>query len=70
MTTISIKNAKGFSRTDFKDIADLQDYLLSLQLEREFSEDFIEDLNQREKDILSNKVQTISWEKVSAKLDV
>lgn len=40
MTTISIKKGAEFSRTHFQDIADFQDFLLSIQLEKEFSESF------------------------------
>jgi len=69
MTTISIENTEHFSRKKFKDLADLQDFLLMKQLENEFSDEFIQEINSREEDLKSGKVKAISWEKVKSKLN-
>ena len=69
MTTITIKNSGNISRTEFEDLADLQDYL-SLQIieNRDFSDEFKVELNRREAELLSGKVAGIPWEEVKAKL--
>lgn len=68
MTTIKIKNTEQLSRTNFQDLEDLQDFLLSLQLENEFSEVFKKEIDLREEEVLTGKVKTISWSEVSSKI--
>ncbi len=68
MTTISIQDGKELSRKVFKNIAELQDYLTLLFHDKDFSDAFKAELDNRESDILSRKEKGISWEDVQNKL--
>lgn len=42
---------------------------ISIKNGKEFSNRFIDEINQRENEVLSKKVKTISWSEVSLKLN-
>lgn len=68
MTTITIKNSKRFSKTEFENLSDLQDYI-SLQLsqnQQEFSSEYKNELDKREKQLLSGEVKGILWEEIKS----
>ena len=68
MTTITIKNGGKFSKTEFDNLSDLQDYI-SLQLsqsQQEFSTEFKTELDKREEQLLTGEVKGIIWEEVKS----
>lgn len=69
MTTITIKKGK-LSKTNFETLSDLQDYLTLKLLEKSnsFSDSFKAELDNREKELLSDKSKGISWDAVKVKI--
>jgi putative addiction module component (TIGR02574 family) len=68
MTTITIKNSGNISRTEFEDLADLQNYL-SLRLHEDdyFSPEEEKELDRRYEELKSGKVKGIPWDEVREK---
>jgi len=71
MTTITIKNVKNLSRTQFDDLADLQDYLISINLQDEFeiSTEHQEILDKRLEESRKNPENFISFEQFKKNLN-
>ncbi len=70
MTTITIKNSGNISRTEFEDLADLQDYL-TIELHNStflFSPEEEKELDRRYEELKSGKVKGIPWKEVREKL--
>lgn len=70
MTTITIKNTKNLSRTNFESIEDLQEYLLEFFFSnnKEFSDKFKAELDNREKSLLAGESETTSWETIKEEM--
>jgi len=69
MTTITIKNGQKITRTSFKDIEDLQEYLFSVYMkETELSPLHKDILDERLKDLDENPAKFVSFEKLKSGL--
>ena len=69
MTTITIKNGQKITRTSFKDVEDLQEYLFSIYLkETELSSLHRDVLDERLKDIKENPSNFVSFDKLKKDL--
>jgi hypothetical protein len=68
MTTITIFEEDIFDKTEFKNISELLDYLSIRKAEQDFSDQFIEEMNNRENDLISGKVEAKSWSSIKNKL--
>ena len=69
MTTITIKNSKNISRTEFEDLVDLYSYLDSFFTKEGFSisSEMEEELDRRYEELKSGKVKGIPWDVVKKK---
>ena len=66
MTTITIKNVGNLSRTNFNDLADLQNYIAMLKPDKDFflSPEMEKELDRRYEELIMGKVKGISWKDV------
>ena len=66
MTTITIKNAKNISRTEFENWEDLLDYIKTIVKEENFelTAEHIKILEEREKEADNATDNGLSWEEV------
>lgn len=68
MTTITIFEENLFDKTEFKNISELLEYLSIRKAEQDFSDQFKKEMNSREKDLISGKVEAKSWNSIKSKL--
>jgi hypothetical protein len=71
MKTITIKNGKNLNRTNFEDLADLQDYLSNISIDKEFilSHDMEKELDKRYEELKLGKVKGIPWKDVKKEFE-
>lgn len=71
MTTITIKNSRNLSRTNFENLTDLQDYLTSISVENdiEITTEMEKELDKRYEELLSGKVKGIPWNEVKKEFE-
>ena len=71
MTTITIKNGqKQFTKTNFENLADLQDYLTLwfFDTNQDFSNEFKTELDKRETALLSGTEKGKSWQVIKTQM--
>jgi len=71
MKTITIKNGKNLNRTNFEDLADLQDYLSNISIDKEFivSQEMEKVLDKRYEELKLGKVKGIPWKDVKKEFE-
>ena len=68
MTTITIKDSGGLSKTVFENLEEFQTELILMQEDFELSPEHIEILKSREKEADNATTKGLSWEEVKANI--